>query len=305
MVPLMEDICKAAVEGGDRSTDGLSTPLPSLNHRVGYLEPGHLIIIGGSPSSGKTSFLIGITRENLQRDKRLLYVSLDETRRAVGRRLLVNATGVSSQAIRRGSVSEAIGTKLYQAVAPYLVSDNLTVVDKPGLTVAAIAAMARSLKARDGLDGIFVDYLQQVRPSDPKANRVLQVGAIARELKQMAKDLRVPVIALSQLNRSYDSLNDNQPPRATMLRDSGELEQEASLILFPLVPALVKKRTEGEGSSEYKKVADAFAASSSKHLLAKIVIAKGKEIETGEIECRWNGEAMRFQEEEIEHRVLT
>lgn len=302
--PAMTECVNRAVHDDREKRDGLSTPLPSLNRRLGLMEPGHLILIGGPPSMGKTSLLIGIARKNYQRGKVLLYISLDETKAAVSRRIIVNATGVSSRTIRRGQVDEATADCLGQAAAPYVAEDRLFITDKTGITVATIATMARRIKRQHGLDGVLVDYLQQIRPADPRVSRTLQVGRIAQDLKQLAKSLSIPVIALSQLHRGYDLLNANQPPRSTMLRDSGELEQEANIILFPWVPEIVIRRKHGENSPEYQKVQALKETNGDSHPRAIIVLDKGKEIETGEAECRWDGPSMKFYElddhEEIE-----
>jgi len=292
----MTDCVNGAVHDNKEKRDGLSTPLPSLNRRLGLMEPGHLILIGGPPSMGKTSLLIGIARKNYQRGKVLLYISLDETKAAVSRRILVNATGISSQKIRQGQIDDVTADCLGQAAAPYVAEDRLFISDKTGITVAAIASIARRIKRQHGLDGVLVDYLQQIRPADSRVSRTLQVGRIAQDLKQLAKNLSIPVIALSQLHRGYDLLNANQPPRSTMLRDSGELEQEANIILFPWVPEIVIRRKHGANSPEYLKVQALKEANGDAHPRAMIVLDKGKEIETGECECRWDGPSMRFYE---------
>ncbi|MBU8934888.1 MAG: AAA family ATPase [candidate division Zixibacteria bacterium] len=289
MQSYVDEVCSGSVKSVQ---DGIKMPFPGLHRRLSYLEPGQLMIIGGPPSMGKTSFLIGIVRENLSKGKKLLYISLDESKAAVVRRLLANRTNISAIKMRDAVVTEKEKEKLCLAAAPFVADDRLFLIDSSGLSVGDIASLARRVKRRYGLDGILVDYLGQIA-IDNQESRTLQVGSIVRGLKVLAKDLEVPCIALSQLNRSYDKLKVNELPRPSMLRDSGEIEQEANIVLFPWIPLEFLKRRYGETSPKYKNALD---PSRDDHA-AYIVIAKNKEGETFLHKCRWHPKAMRFFEE--------
>ncbi|MEZ6051296.1 MAG: DnaB-like helicase C-terminal domain-containing protein [Planctomycetaceae bacterium] len=149
----------------------------------------------------------------------------------------------------------------------------LHIDDSPRRTVSRIAAVARRLQRREGLQTLIVDYLQLLTPEDSRAPREQQVAAMSRQLKLLAKELNIPVVALAQLNRSIESRDDKEP-RLSDLRESGAIEQDADIVLFLDRPA------------EYRKDADST--------LATVKVAKNRSGKRSNINLRWHAETMTF-----------
>ncbi len=210
---------------------GISTGFQKVDEITSGLQKSDLIIIAGRPSMGKTAFALNIAQHAAIEDKSpVAMFSLEMSKEQLALRMLSSDGKVDSQRIRRGFVGEMDWPKLV-AAAGRLSEAPIFIDDTPAISALEIKAKARRLKADTGLDLIIVDYLQLMRGRDASAPREQEISDISRSLKALAKELDVPVVALSQLNRQVESRTDKRPQLAD-LRESGAIEQDADVIMF-------------------------------------------------------------------------
>ncbi|MDO9516083.1 MAG: replicative DNA helicase [Syntrophales bacterium] len=210
---------------------GISTGFQKVDELTSGLQNSDLIIVAGRPSMGKTAFAINIAQHAAIEDKVPVAIfSLEMSKEQLALRMLSSDGKVDSQKIRRGFVGEMDWPKLVTA-AGRLSEAPIFIDDTPAISVLEIKAKARRLKAESGLELIVVDYLQLMRGRDTSAPREQEISEISRSLKALAKELNVPVLALSQLNRQVESRTDRRPQLAD-LRESGAIEQDADVIMF-------------------------------------------------------------------------
>jgi replicative DNA helicase len=232
---------------GDSGVSGISTGLSALDDLLGGLHPSDLLILAGRPSMGKTALATNIAfqaalnyriepDENGE-DQRVAgavvgFFSLEMSAEQLASRLLSEETGISSHKLRRGDISKDDFHKVVEASrrlarAPFFIDDT------PALSVAALRTRARRLLRTQKLSLIVVDYLQLVRPSGTTKNdnRVQEIGEITQGLKALAKDLNLPVLALSQLSRAVEQREDKRP-QLSDLRESGSIEQDSDVVMF-------------------------------------------------------------------------
>lgn len=211
---------------------GLPTGFRALDRVLGGLQPSDLIILAARPSMGKTAFVLNIAEHAaVQEGKVVGFFSLEMSKEQLVDRLLSSLGRVDSWKLRNGSLEEDDLSRLVDAQGQ-LAEANLYIDDTPMLSVTEVRAKARRLQAEHGLDLICIDYLQLMRGTSNSAdNRVQEVSEISRGLKALAKELSVPVIALSQLSRAVESRNDKRPMLSD-LRESGSIEQDADVVAF-------------------------------------------------------------------------
>ena len=228
----------------DGGLAGISTGLIDLDKKLGGLHPSDLLILAGRPSMGKTSLATNIAfniakayrtgrrpdgTEGAIEGGAVGFFSLEMSAEQLAARILSEAAEVPSEQIRRGDMSEAEFRRFVEA-AKALESCPLYIDDTPALPISQVAARARRLKRTHGLDVLMVDYLQLLRGSS-KESRVQEVSEITQGLKAIAKELNIPVIALSQLSRNVESREDKRP-QLSDLRESGSIEQDADVVMF-------------------------------------------------------------------------
>lgn len=255
--------------------DGLSTGLPDLDEMLQGLKPEQLIIIAGRPAMGKTTLAMNIAANaGIRQAKKVQVFSLEMSNGQLMDRFLAAEGRVPLQDIKsgRGFAGEN-GLKL-TAAAGKIRDSGLVMSDRAGLSMSRIRSIARRQKLRAGLDLIIIDYLQLLDEEGGSGNRTEAVSAMSRGAKLMARELQVPVIMLSQLNRSLES-RPNKRPMCSDLRESGAIEQDADIILF------VYRDEIYHPDSEYKGIAE-------------IIIGKGRDIETGTVRSCFNGQYSRF-----------
>lgn len=212
---------------------GLPYGIEGLDAATSGMHPGELIIVAGRPSMGKSAFAGNALASVANLGKTGLLFTLEMSRLDITDRLAA-AHGVKYQDIRSGRLDELGFSKLTNAMSK-MYRWQVFIDDTAGISLAQIRSKAKRQK-RNGLDFIVIDYLQLMSMSDPRANRVQGIGEITRGLKQLARELEVPVMLLSQLSRAVDARVDKRPTMAD-LRDSGEIEQDADVILFPYRPS--------------------------------------------------------------------
>jgi len=194
-------------------------------------QPSDLIILAARPSMGKTAFCLNIAQNAAVRKKLPVAIfSLEMSREQLVTRILCGEAMVDQQKVRTGQLTDEDWQKLSHAAAP-LAQAPLFIDDSPGISVVEMRAKCRRLKAEQGLSMIVIDYIQLMQGGRRTENRQQEISEISRSLKSLARELQVPVIALSQLSRAVEQRQDKRPIMSD-LRESGSLEQDADLVMF-------------------------------------------------------------------------
>ncbi len=213
------------------SITGLATGYVDLDEQLAGLQPSNLVVVGARPAMGKTAFALGmVAHAGIRLNKPVLLFSLEMSHLELTQRLLSSEAKVDANRMRTGKLHEADWSKIGNAIsrmseAPIFIDDN------PNLTVMDIRARARRLKSREGLSLVVIDYLQLMTGRHGAENRQVEVSEISRGLKILARELEVPVVALSQLSRGLEQRQDKRPMLAD-LRESGSIEQDSDVVLF-------------------------------------------------------------------------
>lgn len=200
-----------------------------LDSMTGGLFPGEMVVIAARPGVGKSALALAIALHAARQDKRVLYCTLEMSRVEVGQRAIVNRSQVANWRVRNAQLDQADVDALALA-AEQLRGAKVRLDDEPGLSMARLAAKCRVLKRREGLDLLVTDYIQLLRPDNPRLPRHEQVSSMSRAMKQLSQELAIPVIVLSQLNRDAD--DSNRTPRLSDIRESGALEQDADTVVL-------------------------------------------------------------------------
>lgn len=211
--------------------DGLSTGLRHLDEHICGLKPEQLIVIAGRAKMGKTTMAMGIARHvAIRENKSTLVVSLEMSNRQLMDRMLSAEGAIPLDALKDGSAARRYAGDLTNA-ATLINNSKLYLSDRPGLTISRIRSMARRHKRAHGLELLLIDHLGLLDAEEKGMNQLAKVSEITRQAKLLAKELKVPVILLSQLNRALEQRPDKRPIPSD-LRDSGTIEQDADLVLF-------------------------------------------------------------------------
>jgi replicative DNA helicase len=218
---------EAAYQRGEGIT-GLPSGFTDLDTKTAGFQKSDLIIIGGRPSMGKTAFALQLAK-NISKNNTTLFFSLEMSSDALSKRMIAEDATVDLQKLNTGLVTDAEYERYVQSMGN-LSRHKLMIDDQPGLTIQDMRARARRVKRERGLSCIILDYLQFVQGSGRK-DRHLEVAEITRQLKMMAKEFDIPIIALAQLSRTLEQRQDKRPMMSD-LRESGSIEQDADLIMF-------------------------------------------------------------------------
>lgn len=256
-----------------RAITGLPTIFPELNEFTLGLHPGTLIYVAGRPSQGKSALSLNIAAGIALLGKTVALFSLEDSKEQIAMRLAAAQSGVSLYRMRSGYLTDRDWTPLSEGMAQ-IGGSGLYVDDSPQLTVPELRAKARRLQAMHGLALIVVDYVQLMHAPGKHQNRTMEIGMISAGLKQVAKELRLPVLALAQLNRLTESRKDGRPLLSDM-RDSGNLEQDADLACLLYRPEFYEPTDQNAG-------------------LAELIIAKQRNGPTGVVRLRFEKEHVRF-----------
>lgn len=209
---------------------GIPTGLNSLNRLTGGWQTGDLILLAARPSVGKTALALDMVRAAMDSRKKVAFFSLEMARHQLVQRLIAQAKGFDLHSLRTGQLEEAEWVSLAHAVGR-LSQQPLWIDDRSGLTVFDINSQCRRLQREHGLDLVFIDYLQLMDSTRSTTSREQEVAQISRGIKGLAKELRIPVVALSQLSRALETRVDRRP-KLSDLRESGSLEQDADIVMF-------------------------------------------------------------------------
>ncbi len=323
-----ETALKEAIHGAERAfkrsghVTGLSTGLRDLDSKMGGLHPSDLLILAGRPGMGKTALATKIAfgaAKAIQTDARatdpaalpkqtVAIFSLEMSAEQLATRLLSEEARVSGDRIRRGDIGQKDFDKFVQ-VSREIASLPIQIDDTPAITMSALRTRCRRLKRTKGLALVIVDYLQLMRPSagTRPENRVLEISMITQGLKALAKELAIPVIALSQLSRQVENREDKRPQLAD-LRESGSIEQDADAVLFVYrdeyyLEQKMPKDVTFEGNAEkFNAAMDDWKQRMDKaHNKADLIIAKQRHGPTGTIPLLFEGEFTRFGDIDLVH----
>lgn len=288
----------------DGGLSGVSTGLIDMDKKLGGLHKSDLLILAGRPSMGKTSLATNIAFNVAKAYKRGLtpdgtegaieggvvgFYSLEMSAEQLAARILSEASEVPSEQIRKGDMTEAEFRRFVEA-AKSLEACPLYIDDTPALPIAQLAARARRLKRTHGLDLLIVDYLQLVRGTSD--NRVQEIGEISMGLKAIAKELAIPVVALSQLSRGVESRDDKRP-QLSDLRESGSIEQDADVVMFVFREEYYVER-EKPGDDQLDKMAEWQTRMERLHGKAEVIIGKQRHGPIGTVELSFEGRFTRF-----------
>jgi replicative DNA helicase len=283
---------------------GLSTGLIDMDQKLGGLHPSDLLILAGRPSMGKTSLATNIAFNIAKAYRRGIkpdgsegaidggvvgFFSLEMSAEQLAGRILAEASEISSHKIRQGDMDEGEFRRFVDA-AKALESCPLYIDDTAAIPIAQLAARARRLKRTHGLDLLIVDYLQLVRGMSD--NRVQEIGEISMGLKAIAKELNIPVIALSQLSRQVESRDDKRP-QLSDLRESGSIEQDADVVMFVFREEYYVER-EKPSEERLDEMADWQERMSRLHGKAEVIIGKQRHGPIGTVELSFESEFTRF-----------
>jgi replicative DNA helicase len=259
----------------DGSMTGIPTGFKKLDEMTSGLQPGDLIIIAGRPSMGKSTLAVNIAENAaLGSNKSAAIFSMEMSAEALTLRMISSLGRINQSNLRSGRLEEQDWPRIDSAMTQ-LSNAKIFIDETPGLTPTEIRARSRRLKRERGLDLIVVDYLQLMQVAGTKENRATEISEISRSLKALAKELKVPVIALSQLNRGVEQRVEKKPVMSD-LRESGALEQDADVIL------LIYREEVYDVNTTRKGIAD-------------IIIAKQRNGPTGDVQLTFLGQYTKFE----------
>jgi len=304
----------------DGKLSGVSTGLRDLDQIMGGLHPSDLIILAARPSMGKTALATNIAfnaaydykfETNENGDKKVLdgavvgFFSLEMSAEQLAARILSEQAQIASDKMRRGTLTNTEFDKLVVA-SQQLHQLPIFIDDTPALSVSALRTRARRLKRNEGLGLVVVDYLQLMDGSSRSDNRVQEISEITRGLKTLAKELDVPVLALSQLSRAVEQREDKRP-QLSDLRESGTIEQDADVVSFIFRQAYYDERNEPvqrpeESTDKYTaRYSEWEERSEQNRFIAELIIGKQRHGPTGTTKLHFNGMYTRFGDLDTQH----
>lgn len=319
-----------AIEGAERAfnrpghVSGLSTGLRDLDKKMGGLHPSDLLILAGRPGMGKSALAVKIAvgaAKALQAEARnhgpdtapkgsVAFFTLEMSAEQIALRLLAEEARVSGDRIRRGDISQR-DFDTFVRVSREIAGMPLHIDETPGISISALRTRCRRLKRTAGLSLVIVDYLQLMRPSagTKPESRVLEISQFTQGLKAIAKEMQVPVIALSQLSRAVEQREDKRP-QLSDLRESGTIEQDADCVMFVYRDEYYLQQR-GPKQGNFESI-DKFNAAMDKwqqdmervHNRAEVLIEKQRHGPTGKIDLLFEGEFTRFADIDLTHNDM-
>ena len=278
---------------------GLKTGLNDFDKKIGGLHKSDLIIIAGRPSMGKTAFATNIASnicngKNNDNKTNVLFFSLEMSSEQLATRVISELSQISSEGIRTGNLSKTDFEKIIVA-SEQLKNLSLFIDDSPALTISSIRTRSRRLKRKFGLDLIIIDYLQLITGESRNSNdnRVKEISDITRGLKAIAKELNIPVVALSQLSRKVEEREEKRPQLAD-LRESGSIEQDADLVVFLYREEYYLARTEPPEGTE--KHAMWTSKMEKVHNIAEAIVAKHRHGPISRVKLHFSATNTKFSD---------
>ena len=281
MRDLVVEVIQAIEQSDGRLITGVPTGYPDLDEMTHGLQPGEMIILAARPSMGKTALALNLSEQMAMQGYPVGVFSLEMSKQALVQRLLSARSGVDSQKIRRGMLSGEEWERL-QAACGELYEAPLLIDDTPGLSLLQMRAKARRMASKHGIRAIVIDYLQLMTSGRRAESRQVEISEISRGVKAMARELSVPVICLSQLNRAAEQ-REGHRPRMSDLRESGSIEQDADIVSM-----LHREEYYHQADPDWK------LHNPDKVGLTELIIAKQRNGPTGTVRLSWNGATTRF-----------
>ena len=324
---IFEKALTTAIEGAERAfhrpghVSGLTTGLRDLDKKLGGLHPSDLLIIAGRPGMGKsalaTKIAFGAARALLTEARAegadrmakgaVALFTLEMSAEQLALRLLAEEARISADRIRRGEIAQRDFDRFVQ-VSREIAGLPLHIDETPGISVSALRTRCRRLKRTAGLSLIIVDYLQLMRPSagTKPESRVLEISQFTQGLKAIAKEMAVPVIALSQLSRAVEQREDKRP-QLSDLRESGTIEQDADCVMFVYrdeyyLQQRGPKQSHFDSDDKFNAAMDKWQQDMERvHNRAELIIEKQRHGPTGKIDLLFEGEFTRFADLDLHH----
>ena len=255
---------------------GLSSGFESLDALTSGFRPGSLNVLAGRPSMGKSTLALNIAT-HLSSAKNVLFFSLEMTQVQLMLKIISGETNIPLYKVERNQLSDNEEEIFYKALAESG-NKSMTIVDRGGLNVIDVCSITRKMNVERKVDVLLIDYLQLMRYD--KGREISELGNITRELKYLSKELQIPVILLSQLSRGVES-RENKRPYMSDLRSSGEIEQDADIVMFVYRDDYYHKDTPDTG-------------------LAELIVAKNRMGQIGFVKCEFHGDYSKFKDQEID-----
>ncbi len=271
--PTMERI--ETLQRSGKAITGVPSGFVDLDALTSGFQDSELVVVAARPSMGKTAFCLNIAANAAAEGQGVAIFSLEMSKEALVQRMLTATARVDSHRVRQGTLRDSDFTQLARA-AGLLQTYQVWIDDTPSITLLEMRSKARRLKIDSDLKLVIVDYLQLMRSPEYSENRVQEISDISRSLKALARELEIPVIALSQLSRASEQRGGERKPILSDLRDSGAIEQDADLVIFIHRPEYYDREDE------------------SKRGLAEVMLAKNRNGPTGDVQLKFTREYTRF-----------
>lgn len=260
-----------------RVTGGTTTGLADLDKMTGGLRDGEFVILAARPSIGKTAMALQMFLACADNDVPSAFFSLEMSRQELAERIFCMRGGIDSKRLRSRHLNDAETDAIIRVCETFDHSGGLHVCDSPNMTVLRIISESRRLKLRHGIRVIYIDYLQLITPEDRRAQRHEQVSTISRRLKLLARELKIPVVCLAQLNRNSEERPDRRP-RKSDLRESGSLEQDGDVVMLLHRPD---------------------ADTEEDNYVVEVIVDKNRNGPTGPVRVFFRGANMRFENYQV------
>ncbi len=280
-VPIRKVVMNALdrIEAASRTqgtVTGIPTGFNSLDYKLSGLQPSDLVLIAARPSMGKTAFVLNIAQHAVLKENIATAIfSLEMSKEQLVNRMFALQAPMDAQLLRNGNLADSDWSKLMEA-AGQIAASPLIIDDTPGISISELRSKCRKYKLEHDLKLVIIDYLQLMSGSGKSDSRQQEISDISRSLKQVARELNVPVLALSQLSRQVEQRPEHRPMLSD-LRESGAIEQDADVVMFIYRDDYYNKDTEKKG-------------------IAEIIIAKQRNGPIGTVELAWLPEFTRFED---------
>ena len=257
------------------SVTGIPTGFIDLDYKTSGFQPSDLVLIAARPSMGKTAFVLNVVEHvAMKKNMPCMIFSLEMSAEQLVQRMLAMETGIDSQKLRIGNLNDNDWDQLIRGVVQ-VGSSKIMIDDTPGISITELRSKCRKIKLEKGLDIVIIDYLQLMSGSGKSSeNRQQEISEISRNLKALARELKAPVVALSQLSRACETRTDHRPMLSD-LRESGAIEQDADIVMFLYREDYYKKVTENINEAE-------------------VIIAKQRNGPIGTVKLVWKPETTKF-----------
>ena len=306
---LSEELIRIEAQAEGRGVSGLPTGYIDFDELMSGLQPGEMIILAARPSMGKTAFALNLAeqvafggrtpwspRDEGGEPMPVGIFSLEMSREGLAQRLLSARSGVDAHDMRTGNVKMDDWRKLNDAAAE-LYEAPIYIDDTPGMTILQLRAKARRMVDQFGIKALFIDYLQLLTsPTQARESRQVEVSSISRQVKALARELKLPVVTLAQLNRGAEQRENNRP-RMSDLRESGSIEQDADVVAL-----LHREAYYHRGDPTWDPKSPEFDPENEEKLhLAELIIAKQRNGPTGTVHMTWDDSTTRFKNHDWRH----